>query len=141
MTTRVAGTLGYVSPEYALYGKLTDKSNVYSYGVVLLELLSGKKACEIIDGKTVLLKDWAWGLVKLGRTMEVIEDNIPELGLPQVTEQYVLTAVLCAHPILYARPTMEQLVKILESNYSVSSVLRAYIDSSSSRDLISVNFV
>ncbi|XP_031264298.1 probable LRR receptor-like serine/threonine-protein kinase RKF3 [Pistacia vera] len=144
LTTRVAGTLGYVSPEYALYGKLTTKSDVYSYGVVLLELLSGKKACEIKDGKTLLLTDWAWGLVKEGRTMDVIEDNIPELGLPQIMEQYVLTAVLCAHPILHARLTMEQLVKILESNFSVSSVLRAYVDSSSpssNRELISVNFV
>ncbi|XP_031264297.1 sugar transporter ERD6-like 8 [Pistacia vera] len=116
---------------------------VFTTAFVLLELLSGKKACEIKDGKTLLLTDWAWGLVKEGRTMDVIEDNIPELGLPQIMEQYVLTAVLCAHPILHARLTMEQLVKILESNFSVSSVLRAYVDSSSpssNRELISVNF-
>ena len=65
-STGVAGTLGYVAPEYALYGKLTERSDVSSFGVVLLELLSGKKAYEINEGNASLLTNWAWSLAREG---------------------------------------------------------------------------
>ncbi|KAK1352597.1 putative LRR receptor-like serine/threonine-protein kinase RKF3 [Heracleum sosnowskyi] len=120
MSTRVAGTMGYVAPEYSLYGKLTERSDVYSFGVVLLELLSGKKAL-LRDGddQHTLVADWAWSLVKTGRALDIVEVGIPELGPPEVIEKYVLLAVLCCHPQLYARPTMDQVVKILDSNFPV----------------------
>ncbi|XVF31271.1 hypothetical protein REPUB_Repub16aG0131300 [Reevesia pubescens] len=122
LSTKVAGTLGYVAPEYALYGKLTEKSDVYSFGVVLLELLSGKKAYANNEGEIFLLTDWAWELVEQGRALDVIEQSMPEIGLPEVMEQYVLTAVLCSHPISDVRPTMEQIVKILETGFPACSV-------------------
>lgn len=118
LSTRVAGTLGYVAPEYALYGQLSERSDVFSYGVVLLELLSGKKAVISAENEgTLLLTDWAWSLVKEGRVMEVIDEGMPELGLPEVMEKYVLVAVLSSHPLLYARPTMDHIVKILEKGF------------------------
>ena len=123
MSTRVAGTMGYVAPEYALYGQLTERSDVYSFGVVLLELLSGKKALLVSDEtQPSLVTDWAWSLVREGRSLDVIEDNMPEKGTPEVLEKYVLVAVLCSHPQLYARPTMDQVVKMLETDMSVPSI-------------------
>ncbi|CAN0890204.1 Probable LRR receptor-like serine/threonine-protein kinase RKF3 [Linum grandiflorum] len=128
LSTRVAGTMGYVAPEYALYGQLTERSDVYSYGVVLLELLSGKKALFKPDGdedatqQPSLVTDWAWSLVKEGRGLDVVEDGMPELGDPDVLERYVLVAVLCSHPQLYARPTMDQVVKMLETDLVVPSI-------------------
>ncbi|XP_059652569.1 probable LRR receptor-like serine/threonine-protein kinase RKF3 [Cornus florida] len=120
LSTKVAGTLGYVAPEYALYGQLTERSDVFSFGVVLLELLSGKNAVLSFDGgQAQLLTDWAWSQVREGRVMDVIEKGIHELGLPEVMENYVLIAVLSTHPQLYVRPTMEQIVKILESNHAM----------------------
>ncbi|KDP23566.1 hypothetical protein JCGZ_23399 [Jatropha curcas] len=141
LSTRAAGTLGYVAPEYALYGKLTERSDVYSYGVVLLELLSGKKAYETNpDGEVSLLTDWAWSLVKQGRALDVIEENIPELGCREVMEQYVFIAVICAHPILSARPTMYQIVKILESNLHLAPFsLEAYPIGSNNSTVSSVS--
>ncbi|OMO62391.1 hypothetical protein CCACVL1_22854 [Corchorus capsularis] len=124
LSTRVAGTLGYVAPEYALYGKLTEKSDVYSFGVVLLELLSGKKAYGNNEGKIFRLTDWAWELVQQGNALQVIEQGMPELGLPEVMEQYVLIAVLCSHHDLHVRPTMDQIVKILETGFQNPSVPR-----------------
>ncbi|XP_039115005.1 probable LRR receptor-like serine/threonine-protein kinase RKF3 [Dioscorea cayenensis subsp. rotundata] len=116
VSTRVAGTLGYVAPEYALYGQLTEKSDVYSFGVVLLELLSGRKAfVDNGEGEKSLVTDWAWSLVRNGRTLDVIEDGINEPGPDEVMEKFVLVAVLASHPQLHARPTMDQVVKILES--------------------------
>ncbi|XP_054800388.1 probable LRR receptor-like serine/threonine-protein kinase RKF3 isoform X2 [Prosopis cineraria] len=123
MSTRIAGTMGYVAPEYALYGQLTERSDVFSYGVVLLELLSGKKGLEMNhDGQPSALSDWAWSLVRTGRPLDVIEDGMPETGAPHVMEKYVLVAVVCSHPQLYARPTMDQVVKMLESDESVPAI-------------------
>ncbi|CAO2832654.1 unnamed protein product [Amaranthus hypochondriacus] len=125
LSTRVAGTMGYVAPEYALYGQLTERSDVFSFGVVLLELLSGKKAIlsgNDGQGQPLLVTDWAWSLVRKGHVLDVIEEGMPELGPDQVMEKYVLTAVLCSHPQLYARPTMDQVVKILETDLPVPSI-------------------
>ncbi|CAA6654174.1 unnamed protein product [Spirodela intermedia] len=123
VSTRVAGTLGYVAPEYALYGQLTERSDVYSFGVLLLELLSGKKAIISSDGEqTSLVTDWAWSLVREGRTLDVIEEGMPELGSSEVMEKYVMVAVLASHPQLYARPLMDKIVKILETDLVVPTI-------------------
>ncbi|KAF3436357.1 hypothetical protein FNV43_RR23449 [Rhamnella rubrinervis] len=123
LITRVAGTMGYVAPEYALYGQLTERSDVYSFGVVLLELLSGKKALLVgEEDQPSFVTDWAWSLVRNGRALDVIEDHMPDKGAAGVLEKYVLVAVLCSHPQLYARPTMDQVVKMFETGMSVPSI-------------------
>lgn len=123
MSTQVAGTLGYVAPEYALYGQLSKRSDVYNFGVVLLELLSGKKAMISVgsDGAS-LMTDWAWLLVREGRVLDVIDEEMHELCLTELIEKYVLVTVLSSHPLLYARPSMDQIVKILETNFLVPSI-------------------
>ncbi|KAJ0054398.1 hypothetical protein Pint_01108 [Pistacia integerrima] len=57
-----------------------------------------------------------------GNALDVIEDGMPELGTPEILEKYVLIAVLCSHPQLYARPTMDQVVKMLETELSIPSI-------------------
>lgn len=52
LNTKVAGTHGYVAPEYAFYGQLTEKSDVYSFGVVILEIMCGRKALEMSPSGT-----------------------------------------------------------------------------------------
>lgn len=115
LSTKVVGTLGYVALEYALYGQLSEKSDVYSFGVMLFKILSGKKVIISSDHcETLLLTDWAWSLVREGRVLDIIDETMPELGAPDEMEKYVLAAVLCSHPVAYAKPIMDQLVKILE---------------------------
>ncbi|XP_048137324.1 probable LRR receptor-like serine/threonine-protein kinase RKF3 isoform X2 [Rhodamnia argentea] len=123
VSTRVAGTIGYVAPECALYGQLSERSDVYSFGVVLLELLSGKKAVISVEkGEASLLADWAWSLVRGNSPLDVIDERIPNLDAPEEMEKYVLLAVLCSHPVVYARPTMDHVVKILESDSPVPPI-------------------
>lgn len=117
VSTRVAGTHGYVAPEYALYGQLTEKSDVYSFGVVLLELLSGRKALlSNAQSQSLHITDWAWSLVKKGSSLEVIEQDMEDPGTPEAMERYVMIALLCAHPQLHCRPTIDQALKIMESD-------------------------
>ncbi|KAI3760073.1 hypothetical protein L1987_50463 [Smallanthus sonchifolius] len=123
LSTRVAGTMGYVAPEYALYGQLTERSDVYSFGVVLLEVISGRKALlSVGDGQPVLLADWAWSMVRNGTPLEVIDDGMAECDPPEIMEKYVLVAVLSSHPQLYARPTMDQVLKMLDADLPVPSI-------------------
>lgn len=123
LSTRVAGTLGYVAPEYALYGQLTEKSDVYSFGVVLLELLSGRKALLTnAQSEPLHITDWAWSLVRRGSTLEVIEQDIENPGPPEVMERYVLIALICAHPQLFCRPSMDQTLKMMESDLPVPQI-------------------
>ncbi|GAA0141202.1 hypothetical protein LIER_35349 [Lithospermum erythrorhizon] len=123
LSTKLAGTMGYVAPEYALYGQVSERSDVYSFGVVLLQLLSGRKAIIAAnDGELVLLSDWVWSLVKEGRTLDVIEEDMVDLDLPEVMENYILIAILCSHPQLYARPSMSDVVKLLENSIPVPAI-------------------
>ncbi|KAK4418219.1 putative LRR receptor-like serine/threonine-protein kinase RKF3 [Sesamum alatum] len=66
--------------------------------------------------------DWAWSFVRKGRAMDVVEEGMPDLGPPEVVEKYVLVALLCSHPQLYARPTMDQVVKMLDMDVPVPSI-------------------
>ncbi|KAI4303544.1 hypothetical protein MLD38_039156 [Melastoma candidum] len=118
ISTRVSGTLGYVAPEYALYGQVSESCDIYSFGVVLLEILSGKKAVIFDDARdtTTLLTDWAWMQVKENSAINVVDGTIPGLDDRAKMERYVLLAILCAHPLPQARPAADKIVTILETN-------------------------
>ncbi|MCO5564277.1 hypothetical protein L7F22_017936 [Adiantum nelumboides] len=124
LTTRVAGTQGYVAPEYALYGQLTEKSDVYSFGVVLLELLSGRRALDTTRGSTAeyLITDWAWGLVKRGKLLEVIDIPIRNENLKEIMERYVRVGILCSHLLVVYRPTMSQALRMLEGDEEIPDI-------------------
>jgi len=65
VSTRVMGTQGYCAPEYATTGKLTSKSDIYSFGVVLLELLTGRKALDDNYGRDKQLVEWVIQLMSI----------------------------------------------------------------------------
>ncbi|KAK7827357.1 putative lrr receptor-like serine/threonine-protein kinase rkf3 [Quercus suber] len=102
---------------------LEGHQRIIIFGVVLLELLSGKKAVISVDSDGAsLLTDWAWLLVREGRVLDVIDEEMHKLCLTELIEKYVLVTVLSSHPLLYARPSMDQIVKILETNFPVPSI-------------------
>ncbi|KAM1652161.1 hypothetical protein ACFX1X_004886 [Malus domestica] len=115
ISTRVAGTIGYMAPEYALWGHLTDKVDVYSFGVVALELISGKNNIKFRPYENyVCLLDWAFVLQQTGNLMELID---PKLGSDFNKEQamrMIKVAILCTNPAPALRPTMSAVVSMLE---------------------------
>lgn len=122
-TTHVAGTHGYLAPEYALYGQLTEKSDVYSFGVCLLELLSGRPALAAADNlQMTLVTDWAWLLAKEGRVMDIVEESIRNKGPQDVMQRFVMVGILCAHLLVAFRPTMTEALRMLEGDCDIPMI-------------------
>ncbi|WOL02081.1 putative serine/threonine-protein kinase PBL7 [Canna indica] len=115
VSTRVLGTQGYVAPEYALSGRLTTKSDVYSYGVVLLELLTGRLPVDMDrpPGEVVLV---TWALPCLNDRDKVIQIMDPALeGQYSMKDavQVAAIAAMCVQPEADYRPLMADVVQSL----------------------------
>nr|GLL45897.1 probable LRR receptor-like serine/threonine-protein kinase At1g07650 [Ipomoea trifida] len=109
---------GYMAPEYALWGYLTFKADVYSFGVVTLEIVVGKNNVKYRsdDENCVCLLDWALDLQKKGNLIELMD---PRLGSNYDKEgalRMIKVALLCANPSPVLRPSMSEVVKMLEGH-------------------------
>ncbi|KAJ1378073.1 Serine/threonine-protein kinase, active site [Sesbania bispinosa] len=122
LTTRVAGTYGYLAPEYALYGQLTEKSDVYSFGIVILEIMSGRKVLDTMNSSVVLITDWAWTLAKSGNVDEILDQSIRKEGPEKIMERFVLVGILCAHALVALRPTIAEALKMLEGDIDIPNL-------------------
>ncbi|XP_022726088.1 probable receptor-like protein kinase At1g11050 [Durio zibethinus] len=131
LTTRVAGTHGYLAPEYALYGQLTEKSDVYSFGVVVLEIMCGRKALDLSSSgspRAFLITDWAWSLVKAGKVEEALDRSLINNGdsvnsnPKAIMERFVQVGILCSHVMVALRPTILDALKMLEGDIEVPPI-------------------
>lgn len=116
-TTGVAGTFGYVAPEYAMTCRVSDKADVYSYGVVLLELISDKKALDPSFsqyGNGFNIVGWACLLLRQGRAREVFTAGLWDVGPHDDLVEILHLAVMCTVDSLSIRPTMKQVVQRLK---------------------------
>lgn len=116
LSTRVMGTFGYVAPEYAMTGHLLVKSDVYSYGVVLLELLTGRKPVDMSQ------PSGQENLVTWSRPILRDKDRLDELADPKLEGKYPMEdflrvctiAAACVAPEASQRPTMGEVVQSLK---------------------------
>ncbi|XP_020258680.1 LRR receptor-like serine/threonine-protein kinase RPK2, partial [Asparagus officinalis] len=116
-TTGVAGTFGYVAPEYAMTCRVSDKADVYSYGVVLLELISDKKALDPSFspyGNGFNIVAWACMLLEKGRTREFFTEGLWDVAPHDDLVETLHLAVRCTDDSLTIRPTMNQVVRRLK---------------------------
>ncbi|KAK9062466.1 hypothetical protein SSX86_019652 [Deinandra increscens subsp. villosa] len=115
VSTRIMGTYGYAAPEYIMTGHLTPRSDVYSYGVVLLELLTGRKSLDKSrPAREQNLADWALPLLKEKKKLLDIAD--PRLGDYPVKgfQKAAMLAYHCMNRNPKARPLMRDIVDSLE---------------------------
>ncbi|KAL8205433.1 hypothetical protein R6Q57_008984 [Mikania cordata] len=115
ISTRVAGTYGYMAPEYALRGYLTDKADVYSYGIVLLEIVSGMaNIADRAKENNFVLLDRALALKPTGNLLDLVD---PKLGSEyDILEMMVVInlALMCTAITPADRPAMSSVVSMLE---------------------------
>ncbi|KAM3696779.1 hypothetical protein ACJW31_06G064300 [Castanea mollissima] len=124
MSTRIAGTYGYMAPEYAMRGYLTDKVDVYSFGVVTLEIVRERSNTSHRPKEEPFnLLDWAHLLKEEGNLIKLVD---PRLGSDYSKEEAMVmihVALLCTNVSSAARPTMSSVVSMPEGNIIVPDLV------------------
>ncbi|GAB4827153.1 hypothetical protein Ancab_034042 [Ancistrocladus abbreviatus] len=120
ISTRVAGTVGYMAPEYALWGYLTPKADVYSYGVVALEIVTGKSNNNYVPNDDYLcMLEWVCELQQRGNYVDLVDKRLGSKFNMEEAERLVKVALLCANGSPSLRPTMSDVVRMLEGQLAV----------------------
>ncbi|KAK6269784.1 hypothetical protein POUND7_006889 [Theobroma cacao] len=111
-TTCLAGTLGYMAPEYVISGKASSKSDVYSFGVVTLELVIGRRARDPRNDEMGLV-EWVWDLYRRGEPLSAVDERL-QMGFDeQQAKCMVMVGLWCAHPDYTLRPSIRQAIQVL----------------------------
>ncbi|KAH9779324.1 putative leucine-rich repeat receptor-like serine/threonine-protein kinase [Citrus sinensis] len=117
ISTRVAGTIGYMAPEYAMRGHLTEKADVYSFGIVALEIVSGRS--NVTKEDMFYLLDWALVLKEQGKLMELVDTNLGSNFDKEQVMVMINVALLCANASPTIRPSMSSVLRMLECGVDV----------------------
>ncbi|WOL10232.1 putative receptor-like protein kinase [Canna indica] len=121
ITTRVMGTFGYVAPEYANTGLLNEKSDIYSFGVLLLEAITGRDPIDYgRPPDEVNLVDWLKWMIANRRSEEVVDPIIVTRPSSKALKKALLTALKCVDLDSEKRPKMGRVVQMLELDNSKS---------------------
>ncbi|KAJ4850202.1 L-type lectin-domain containing receptor kinase VIII.1 [Turnera subulata] len=129
--TVAAGTMGYLAPEYLLTGRATEKTDVFSYGAVVLEVASGRRPIEKEGsgaGKVGVqgnLVEWVWSLHREGRLLTAADARLEGEFDENEMRRVLLVGLACSHPDPLARPTMRGVVQMLVGDTEVPLVPRA----------------
>ncbi|OAY52997.1 hypothetical protein MANES_04G128300v8 [Manihot esculenta] len=132
VSTKLKGTFGYLAPEYVKDKRLTDKSDVFSFGVVLLELITGKQAVEKEGKVPINLAIWALPLLKQALDTDdykaLVDPNLQEYDINKMTRM-IYCAVACVYKPEKSRPKMSEIVEVLQERIGVERIWVSQEDS------------
>ncbi|KAM4101938.1 hypothetical protein ACB094_05G184100 [Castanea mollissima] len=115
-TKRVVGTYGYMAPEYAMEGLFSVKSDVFSFGVILLEIISGKRSSGFyLTEHSQTLLAYAWRLWNEDKVIEFVDNFLMESGSTLEIVKCIHIGLLCVEENPQDRPTMSTVVVMLGS--------------------------
>ncbi|CAN7077486.1 unnamed protein product [Brassica oleracea var. botrytis] len=115
---------GYMAPEYALYGQLTEKADVFSFGVVAMEIVSGKSNMKQTESSDhIWLINWALTLQQTGDIMDIIDPVLEGEFNRKEAEMMIKVALVCTNSSPLSRPTMSEAVQMLEGETKITQVL------------------
>ncbi|KAH0632824.1 hypothetical protein KY284_035610 [Solanum tuberosum] len=119
-TTNVVGTIGYIAPELTRTGKASTSTDVYAYGVLLLEVASGRPPIVYEPGKGALvLADWVIECLQLGNVLDAVDQRLNSVYVDKEVQMILRLGLVCSHPRPEARPTMRQIMKYLTGDESL----------------------
>ncbi|GKV22638.1 hypothetical protein SLEP1_g32491 [Rubroshorea leprosula] len=121
LSTKFAGTLGYTAPEYAILGQLSEKVDAYSYGIVVLEIISGQKSSEAKSDSDEFLLKQGWGLYENNRHEELVDETLDRSEYhAEDVRKVIEIALLCTQASAASRPSMSEVVVLLRSKGSLN---------------------
>ncbi|CAD5170377.1 unnamed protein product [Musa acuminata subsp. malaccensis] len=128
VVTTIRGTRGYLAPEWIIGSGVSDKSDIYSYGMVLLEMVGGRRSVQLVDGDVASRRKWSYfpqivsEKVRQGRMMEVVDERLKSVEGPPDEEEVrtlVHVALWCIQEKAETRPSMARVVDMLEGRIAV----------------------
>lgn len=131
VSTRVGGTRGYTAPEYAVHGLLSEKADVYSYGIVVLEIVSGRQSVdESLPAPMQLLLELVWNEYEHDKVLDIVDSKLEGQYPPEQALRVITIALLCTQGSSGMRPTMSQVLWMLnnDSEIDVLPTQPAFID-------------
>ncbi|XP_027340613.1 probable leucine-rich repeat receptor-like serine/threonine-protein kinase At3g14840 [Abrus precatorius] len=124
ISTRIAGTYGYMAPEYAMHGYLTEKADVYSFGIVTLEIINGSNnTTHRKKEESFHLLEWARLLKEKGNLMELVDRRLGSDFNKEEVMVMINVALLCTNVSPTLRPTMSSVVSMLEGRTVVQEMV------------------
>lgn len=115
-TTGLAGTFGYMAPEYISTGRASKESDVYSFGIVLLEIVTGMKSVNARQGRIepeASLVERVWDLNGRGELISAIDHQMGKDYDMKQAECVMVVGLWCAHPDINSRPSIKQAIQVL----------------------------
>ncbi|KAG8378171.1 hypothetical protein BUALT_Bualt08G0110200 [Buddleja alternifolia] len=113
--TRILGTLGYLAPEYAENGIVSVRTDVYSFGIILIQLISGRKVITCTrEGQQPSLRQWALPLIETLALHELVDPRLGESYSTHELYHMARTAYLCVQTNPEMRPSMAEVLRLLE---------------------------
>ncbi|VVA91561.1 unnamed protein product [Arabis nemorensis] len=114
VSTRVAGTIGYLAPEYAVRGQLTRKADIYSFGVLLMEIVSGRSNKNTrLPTEYQYLLERAWELYERNELVDLVDPGLNGVFDAEEACRYLKIGLLCTQDSPKLRPTMSKVVRLL----------------------------
>ncbi|KAK3416655.1 hypothetical protein EUGRSUZ_H02421, partial [Eucalyptus grandis] len=119
-TTGLAGTFGYLAPEYVSTGRASKESDVYSLGVVVLEIGTGRKSVDPMEQSLEMsLVEWVWHLYGRGQIVEAMDERLQVDFVRKQVECLLVVGLWCVHPDRSLRPTVRQALQVLNFEAAV----------------------
>ncbi|GJX85306.1 cold-responsive protein kinase 1 [Tanacetum coccineum] len=120
VSTRVAGTIGYLAPEYAIRGQLTRRADVYSFGVLLVEIVSGRcNTNSLLPADEQYILERVWDLYERNELVELVDTAMYGDFDPEEACKYLKIGLLCTQDNPKLRPVMSTVVKMLSGEMKI----------------------